>query len=833
MLLDTTAYSWWAPVRRLSASQVLFATGALYPIRGFWASIIGPHLLATLEGSAHRPKVNSPMAISSAIAIAFLIGAAALVAGCNGETAATLGTDAAGGRLASQVVVATGGSASNSQSSGGATGGGGTAAAGSSASPYVWSPVKIIDGGDMPSLVMHPSVQGLMYIRANIGGAYRFDASKQIWVPITDWISGPDSNLSGVESIAVDPSDADRVYLVAGMYLPSYNPHAAILRSTDNGNTFQRIDLPFTMGGNDQGQQTGERLVVNPFKPSQLYLATHLNGLWQSTDYGSTWSQLASFPITASTDSVGLSFVRFDPKREGAAYVGAFTGGMYRTLDGGASWQSIPGQLTTLSNGETARPKRSALDPGSLYVSYANRAQLEQISAGAVYKLDLATDVWTNITPVDPGGFSGYGYCGIAVDPQRPGTVMVATWDRWYPGDTIFRSTNGGTSWTSLTDYSVRDGSLSPYVYYGGSVAPFGNWISSIEIDPFDSARALYTTGATVWATQDLTNADTAGTVHWTVGADGIEETAGLSLASPTSGAHLVSGLGDVGGYRHDDFSASPPPFLNPWMQSIHSVDVAANDPLHIVRVGLLDYANHAAGAYSRDQGTTWTPFASNAPGVDSTQGVMSLIAISPDGNNLVWAPFAPWWQAEAAAPQKPCAGAPLNLWVASDGVNSNKFYGFHGSAGTFYTSIDGGASFGATAAKLPIDKGNNNTAQAHPEPVPEREGDVWLATSGGLFHSTDSGSAFNRVASMDRAEVIGFGKAAMSSSYPVIYAVGVVAGIYGIFRSDDEAISWYRINDDRHQFGVLSVVTGDPRIYGRIYLGTSGRGILYGDPGP
>jgi photosystem II stability/assembly factor-like uncharacterized protein len=57
------------------------------------------------------------------------------------------------------------------------------------------------------------------------------------------------------------------------------------------------------------------------------------------------------------------------------------------------------------------------------------------------------------------------------------------------------------------------------------------------------------------------------------------------------------------------------------------------------------------------------------------------------------------------------------------------------------------------------------------------------------------------------------------------------VGGVYGIFRSNDAGVTWTRINDNNHQFGMLSVITGDPRIYGRVYLGTSGRGILHGDP--
>jgi photosystem II stability/assembly factor-like uncharacterized protein len=59
---------------------------------------------------------------------------------------------------------------------------------------------------------------------------------------------------------------------------------------------------------------------------------------------------------------------------------------------------------------------------------------------------------------------------------------------------------------------------------------------------------------------------------------------------------------------------------------------------------------------------------------------------------------------------------------------------------------------------------------------------------------------------------------------------IGKVAGIYGFFRSDDEGSTWLRINDDEHQYGGVTCITGDPRFYGRVYVGSSNRGILYGD---
>jgi hypothetical protein len=56
-------------------------------------------------------------------------------------------------------------------------------------------------------------------------------------------------------------------------------------------------------------------------------------------------------------------------------------------------------------------------------------------------------------------------------------------------------------------------------------------------------------------------------------------------------------------------------------------------------------------------------------------------------------------------------------------------------------------------------------------------------------------------------------------------------SGKKAIYRYDDEAKTFARIDDDDHQFAGASHITGDPRVEGRVYLGTGGRGILYGAP--
>lgn len=173
-------------------------------------------------------------------------------------------------------------------------------------------------------------------------------------------------------------------------------------------------------------------------------------------------------------------------------------------------------------------------------------------------------------------------------------------------------------------------------------------------------------------------------------------------------------------------------------------------------------------------------------------------------------------------------AGIPAGATVESDRVDPLTFYGF--AAGTFYASADGGATFTARATGLPA-KGNVRF-----KAVPGRKGDIWLSGGApdaayGLWHSTDGGATFTRVAGVEQADTVGFGKAAPGAAYPALYSSARIGGVRGVFRSTDAGASWVRINDDAHQWGWTGgAITGDPRVFGRVYVSTNGRGIVYGD---
>jgi photosystem II stability/assembly factor-like uncharacterized protein len=399
--------------------------------------------------------------------------------------------------------------------------------------------------------------------------------------------------------------------------------------------------------------------------------------------------------------------------------------------------------------------------------------------------------------------------------------------DKWSTGDTLYRSTDGGAHWTDLKPKSVRDSSAAPFLNWGRPSADLGHWIGDIKIDPFPPGHVLYVTGATIWGSDDADAADAGKPTHWTVRAQGLEETAILDLISPPEGAHLISALGDIGGFRHNDLTVAPRGgvWTNPIMSNTDGLDFAESKPSIVVRVGRGSRGQN--GAFSVDGAATWTPFPTEPA---HSQGGGS-VALSADGGVLLWAPrgAVPSLSKDRGATWTACQGLRGGIGrVAADRVDPARFYAFDATAGTVYVSSDSGATFAAAGSGLPKER------DARLRPTPGREGDLWLTTrEGGLYHSTDGGKTFTRIAGVEQANALGFGKAALGKDSPALFLIGRIADAEAMFRSDDVGASWVRIDDPQHRFATRNTITGDPRIYGRVYVGTNGRGILYGDPAP
>ncbi len=686
---------------------------------------------------------------------------------------------------------------------------------------YRWKNVVIQGGGLVSGLVFHPNQRNLLYARTDVGGAYRWDSARNRWIPLNDDLGRTDSQLLGVVGLALDPSDPQRLYLACGSYLAAFGERAAILSSSDQGKTWNRATLPLKLGGNQDGRSTGERLAVDPHDGTVLFLGSNQDGLWRSGDRARTWARVASFPATS------LTFVLFDllsspdgqPSRIIYAGVNDLKGpALYRSTDAGATWAAVPGQPPGLL------VHHAAFDSGgSLYLAWANHLGPNGATDGAVWKLTPADNHWTNLTPVipNPATKDTFGYAGLALDSRQPGVVMVSTLDRWTKGDEIFRSTDGGVTWQPMLAGSTWDHSPAPYTR---ELKP--HWIGSVALDPFNADRVFFITGYGVWATANATASDRGATTAWTFADDGLEETVALGLISPPAGAPLVSALGDLGGFRHDDLSVSPPAGMHhPFHSSTPGIDFAALAPRLMVRT----YGGPARGAISHDGGTTWQDFPA-APFSARTNGP-GKIAISADGRRIVWLPkgSGPFYSTDYGATWRSSRTTLVSsaeyrtIGPVADSVNPDKFYIYDSRSGEIYLSTDGGEKF-AVGGKLPAE-GGSLVAE------PGREGRVWLPAPTGLFLSTDSGRTFKPLHFVTAAFQLGFGRAMPGHATPAIYLAGRIDATTGLFRSADGGAIWTCINDSRHQFGWLNVITGDPKVSGRVYLGTGGRGIIYGEP--
>ncbi len=716
--------------------------------------------------------------------------------------------------------------------------------------PCVWKPVVIKANGFINGVVYHPhpDARGLVYINTDMGGAYRLEANGPNagkWVCLTDWITHDDWSLShlGVETLAVDPTDPDRVYAAIGTYMgPS-----AVVRSTDRGRSWQRTDVPFPMDGNGTARNSGQRMNVDPNLPSRLLYGTRTMGLFLSNDHAETWLKSKAFPFAhdpvGPTKNTGIVFTLFD-SRSGTpgnatpvAYAGASTVSpdkLWRTRDAGNTWTLLPGQPTG-----NLLPTRAALAPDgkTLYVTYVVASGYpgpHGVVGGTVFRIDDPASDTPTFTEIAPAK-GQFGWSGVSLDPTNPDTVYVTTLCRYgEPGDDIHRSTDRGATWTPLRINEHRDDSSAPYVKDFGM-----HWTGDVQVSPHDPDEAYFTTGWGLYRTNNLRAANPT----WSFYNEGFEQSAALDLASPPSGsAHLLSVIGDRDGFRHEDLDQSPAhgrmgqpndrgQTVNRTMGTTLDLDLAWAAPEFVVRVGV-------RAQFSNDGGFTWENFVAPPPRTSSQPDKPTRapgwgrIAISHDGGRVVWAPS----NADAVyadrtpdgwSEWRPVTGLPGDISrLTTDLAIPRTVYAIHEH--TLLVSEDAGATFAPRAALPELPR--------KLQPVPGLPGHLLLTAgekdTSGLYRSTDGGLIWTRLAPdvVTGPRQLAVGAPAPGQTYPAIFISGTAGGQRGFFRSDDSGNSWIRINDDTQHFGPIEAMTGDPRIHGRLYIATNGRGIHYAD---
>ncbi|MEJ8843640.1 T9SS type A sorting domain-containing protein [Lacibacter sp. H375] len=689
-------------------------------------------------------------------------------------------------------------------------------------SGYTWKNAPIGGGGFVTGIVTHKT-SGDRYCRTDVGGAYRWDAANNKWVQLLDWINESENGFIGVDGLALDPQNANNVYMLCGT---SYinNGRTAILKSTDKGNTFTYTDVTskFKTHGNGNGRGNGERLAVDPKNSNILFCGTRGNGLWKSTDAGVTWN-LAWNAVTTTPNENGICFVLFDPSGSvvnGASqtiYIGVSrTGGgnIYKSTNGGTSFTDITPTTSFM-------PHRAALQGTTMYVTYADGAGPAVNGDGKLYKLNTSTGAWTNVTPVHS---KDYSYGGVSIDPTNVNRVIVSTcgmyWNNQFGtgwGDFIFITTDGGATWT------LKNGSNATYDANGMEWSRGGaiNWMDCIEFDQDNLLKVRVIGGGGVYTCSDITATNTS----WKYDVIGIEETAFLDGTS-IPGGPFISSFGDVSGFMHEPLTSAPSTRLSPaGGYNNHSIAYAAGNTNKVVRIGNGDNIVY----YSNDKGSTWT-------GASSNMGASGRVAVSADGGTILHCPggsSTTYYTTNNGGNWSACSGVSLgDVAPAADQVNSNYFYIFHPSTGQMFRSSNKGVSFsvagtpGASTANHPWESVLIRT-------VPGFEGHLWVPLGrNGLKYSTNAGAAYTTVSNVSYCKSIGVGKTMPGSNYPAVFIWGTVSGVTGLFRSTDQGVTWLRLNDDANQFAGAPLLIGDMNVAGRVFMSAGGgRGVIYWEP--
>ncbi len=319
-----------------------------------------------------------------------------------------------------------------------------------------------VTSGRLNAIAVHPTAPHIILIGASTGGIWRSTDGGANFVPVTD----THVDLA-VGSIAFAKSNPSVVYAGMGDLDNGYFG-TGVLKSTDAGATWARVSntsLP-SLG-------TTAEIEVDPTNHNRVYIlqATYTsttsyndptqttnslfrNGFFLSEDGGVSWRRtlagrprdIAIHPANPQILYAGMTLV------DALGAIPAGPAGIYKSLDGGASWLPIP--VFTAVAGASTSDVRIAVTPAApdcLYVISGTRTAV---------RVDISENgglLWTNKSAagIDPGQFGYNSY--LYVDPSDANTIYVGTRD-------IYKSTNGGDTWNSLTkNFTGANFAYSPF----------------------------------------------------------------------------------------------------------------------------------------------------------------------------------------------------------------------------------------------------------------------------------------------------------------------------------------------------------------------------------
>lgn len=710
---------------------------------------------------------------------------------------------------------------------------------------YIWQVMPVGAGGFVTGIVATGGPSAAMYARTDAGGAYRWEPTTQSWTQLLDARSLPGAfpgDTLSVDSIAVAPSLGTRVYLALGN---DENPApdtavsgaGRILVSDDSGSTWRTTERRWFISGNQRFRTGSERLVVDPANPDHVLFGSSREGLFQSFDAGTTWTQipLATLPAgiidDPASDQPGVSAVGF----VGTTIVAAVAGnGIFTSDDDGVSW-------TLIRPFDPSQFGSSAVEAAGDFWLSINRTDGNP-AVVAVFDFDTAT--WTDL-PMPTGSPTAV----FAVDPTDPSHVVLtndAVLDAHF-----WTSRDGGQNWTTH-DIEIS----SPQIPWLANTDLDGYMsVGRVMFDPADGSL-WFAEGMAIWRTTDTD----AATITWTSVSRGIEETVASGMLAPPGGTPIGL-VADRQGFLFDDTTRYPDrTLIDETFVGGTSADYSAGYPETIAWVGAeyhIYYSDERRprGAVSSDGGVTWQQFEGMTP--EMFGGEIAVSAVDPA--ILVWLPTHytdPWAYSrnpvglyyshdsgQSWTHLDSVAGIDSFhrfMWwfnrraLAADRVNGN-FY-LMSDEGRFFTSSDGAASWQEAANAPPCLNANACHVYGQLHAQPDRAERLWAGVGiDGLYRSDDAGrSAWTKLPGVDEVNAMSFGAPLVAGGPAAVFLYGRANGDTqpGIYRSDDDGNSWQLITIfPAGSYTGISAISGDPDIPGRVYIAFSGTGFAQGDP--
>lgn len=290
------------------------------------------------------------------------------------------------------------------------------------------------------------SQPNVFYIGVNNGGVWKTTDAGRIWRPIFD-----DQPTGSIGDIAIAPSDPRVIYVGSGEGLqrPDLSTGDGLYRSNDGGASWEHLGLR-------EGQQIAS-IAVDPFNADRLFVAVlghpygpnEQRGVYRSTDGGRSFQR-----VLYKDENTGAFQVEFDPKdpriiyadlwagRQGPWENGAWQGkesGLFKSTDGGETWKKLTKGLPTIEQGlGRIGFAISRSDSKRLYATVDAAARY-----GGIYASADAGERWTFINGDQRLWGRGSDFAELKVHPRDPNTVFVGN-------IASYRSTDGGRTFTGF-----------------------------------------------------------------------------------------------------------------------------------------------------------------------------------------------------------------------------------------------------------------------------------------------------------------------------------------------------------------------------------------------